>query len=556
MRILSCFVLCSILICGNFFCSDSPFDSATDLGQDLIDINFYGVVFEDSLKVAETSSFIDILDSIQSGYFPNPPYFHIGNWRNEKAIGYIEINTLLIDSAFAQHNKNNKKIVSLLLEFNTIAQSNAMVVDAKVDIGLCEKKVKKTQRTITEIVQLYIRNVPLDSNLLSIPIKTKFLDSTSEVIDTFSQRNVLSNILTRRDSLRITSIDTLIDTNNIVTYDTTFDTLMTLITSSIFQKTSLYYDSVTPPSLIINSNYIDTILSRDTLGLDPLILRDSVISDTIVISTQSFYDTITFDKIDVHTLLQDTIEQVSTIKKTQAFHQYYPSDTNIYLYLKAFSDSPLKSKISDSSLFSLSAPQLKEVIIDTILINDTTVPPETTIVFDTATFSNIALTYHDYFVNEINPVSSNKLLASGAAGRYVKFAVDLTSFWNNMEDSLTGGFKYKYVPKAELTVSIDSVFVNPLFGTATNLIYTFLPGSFTTIEPLGIDSVRSTGLISDSTTVTVQLDYFLQKMKPFKDVTNYGYLYLWPPKEEFAHVFLKECKNDSLPFKYVLMNTK
>ncbi len=100
MRIfLSSMLLFGLITMGNFYCSDSPFDDATNLGSSIIKDKdslltvFDGKILNDSVVVKSGHSFIDrtikdSTDKIISGQHQSTS-LAVGSWQNEKAFIYL-----------------------------------------------------------------------------------------------------------------------------------------------------------------------------------------------------------------------------------------------------------------------------------------------------------------------------------------------------------------------------------------------------------------------------------------------------------------------------------
>jgi hypothetical protein len=152
MRNIPCILLFFLLIYGSFYCSDLPFDSATNLGKDLLDniINFDGKVFKDSLTVTGSLSYVDTTGDIKSGII-GLPSLPAGKWENEMSIIYFGFNKSDTILPNARYKSNSDTLVSFIVNIGIDKEISTISDNSKIVFGTCEHKINSYSSDDTTI---------------------------------------------------------------------------------------------------------------------------------------------------------------------------------------------------------------------------------------------------------------------------------------------------------------------------------------------------------------------------------------------------------------------
>ncbi len=522
--LLICFILG--LNCSNLF------DSDTSIGGNILDINFNGKPFKDSVTISGASSYVDHADTLQSGYFPNNSILYLGKWRNEEGIAYIQLKVDSIYASLKRNAKGTRRTTSFLLNFESYATDKSIAHDAKLEIGICNKKTDTTARTITEQFPLFIKNVPADTSFYyNIPLKLKFFDTLlSTIKDTFTERRTTSHISRILDSFRITP----------ATGDTSL--ISSNKTYPIIPRV-LYYDSIAADSIVSKHLIRPSIRIIDsTSSIDTTFVTDSIFTKKyqVLSDTVRYGDTLFTIQKDSSI---DTIIQFARTYERKPLVSNLSNDTSLYMYIKSFSDSTV---FFLQNLTMSEIGETEDTIADSIYYT-----------YDTIASDLVTRAYYDCMINEVAPLPATTRLSAGASGRIMKYELDLEPFWSNMKDG-SGNFKYKNIAKGEIQVAIDSLFINPItIGGNTLINYCMSAQSYTSIDQVLAHDERIT-IPFDTTvdTLTLYVEKFLAAMKDDSFITNKGYLYLWAPQGEFVQAQWRAKVSDRLRFEYIFMNTK
>lgn len=534
-----------IFIAASFFCSNSPFDTETDLGTDVINgldslfTNFDGKKKQDTLTSTNNFSFTDRSDSLLSGLIKLNG-LAIGTWRNEKAIAYIEFDADSLDSLIArQDGILNALNLNLIPDNSTLFYTN----NTQIELGYCRKKQEHAYLDTNRLIPLALQIIDTSSTV-SFPLKS-FKTDTSFITDTSTIRN--------------TSFMVIANKFNFISNKTHIDTSYTAET--------IIYDSITPLlSLIIGSEIlIDSSSNQDTLG-DTVLIYDTVktVHDTSFFQIIPTIQHITIGQNTIDTIIYDTTRITLTTHKTkiqrvrispkmtfkthiidslrQVHYADRDSTRNLRFYLR------LKEE-SDSSLMISAPPYLNMQFIESEMT-----PTDTS--FDTV---HVVLLpqFFDYTVFEDSTsvlVPNSGPLSSGAAGRIAVIAFDLNNFWQQIKDD-TDRIKYKNIPRAELTLELESIGKHSLMGVPTTLYYTMLGTQSSSLEHL--DTVRSIMIDTLKTTESIKISlakdlrHILHNQNPLPER---GYLYLWLAKNQFAQIRWKISPHFS--FEYILLNSQ
>ncbi len=364
MRLYFCLLCYVLIIFGNFFCSNSPFDSTTDLGsnifndQDSLLTIFDGEICEAVLTidpVDSTISFIDTTGEKQSGINALTP-LAIGTWDNLSSIAYFKFDAESLNTLI----NNGNEFHSLSFDFKQ--DSTESNTNASVEIGFCKNKSnneKITRDSLWEIAHHQLANASngthstvinegyIVSSDTSTVWKTTSYKSIQSFIRTIETKKVLDSIFDcnktidslyplGKDTVVIKYNDTAIISIQMIispsdtTYDTitTYDTLSydlgyivyrdTTINDSTYAKEAFVYDSITSLASLVKDG--QNILYSFTLPPDSLF--DTILTiDTIINISDTLYDTLV--KTIVHlrdsvvTTLDTTVDYTINTKVTQ-----------------------------------------------------------------------------------------------------------------------------------------------------------------------------------------------------------------------------------------------
>ncbi len=375
------------MILGNFFCSNSPFDSTTSLGSDILKDQdslltvFDGEICETSLFLdpADSSvSFLDMTGEKQSGINSLTPHA-IGTWDNLSSIAYFKFNAESFDSLLNDTNEFH----SLSFDFSTDTNTSS-----SVEIGFCNDKSnneKINRDSLWEIVHLQFDNAAggnyskvinegyIDSSDTSIIWKATSYKHTHGYIQTIETKvtpdyikdcNIAITVLhpLGKDTVvKSVNLDTIITFDSTVSiFDTTYDTTSynlgyviykdTTIQMFMRPKESIVYDSIIPVVSLVKDGqnvFYSFSLQPDTLFdslIDTLVkainFKDSLVTtlDTTANHTinkkviQIIQNGVTIEKIlsdtvySLITITQDTILQISTISPQITYTNHFSDE--------------------------------------------------------------------------------------------------------------------------------------------------------------------------------------------------------------------------------------
>lgn len=584
MRIHSYLLLSLIILTSTFFCSNLPFDSDTSLGSDILNdkdslLTVFDAKFcEDTLTLAADSSyssFVDISGSIKSGLHKNLT-IALGKWQNEHAFAYFEFDTASIKEWVNTVNSNNNyEFLSFSFIFTNHYSKSDQAGNITIELGYYDtlKKDDTLMLDTTRLKEIAHYTYKADEpNNHKIDLNAGYIFNTIPVISKTSQKNINgylhiielgpvpvdTTVLITVDSIYPFVKDTVVvgitvnDTTNdttytlgIITFD--FDTMQNTVT---YPKDTSIYDSITPVTSLVKENQLISYFSSDSMTIGDTITYywDTVLTvpettvvydiNTIIIHQIVGQDTVNVIHYDtfhiVTAIFQDTIFQASIKSpKTSLIFQTDSTtkwDSSICLYARLDSIESKSMQFFDNVSLKLQYIKLSK--------NDTI----------TKTFEP---SYYDVSVFESDPPSLDTVpLSSCGSGRYALLELDLKPIWNSMKDS-SGKIVYRNIPKANLTISLDTVILHNSAGDIISINYALFGNSKDSIE--SIDKSKTLGSITNTTkSVNLSVNNFLidilYESNPLPDK---GYLYLWLPPLQFAHIRWK-IPDEGFPIDYIV----
>ncbi len=644
MRLYFCLLCYLLIILGNFFCSNSPFDSTTDLGSNIIKDQdslltiFDGEICEAVLTIDpidSSVSFVDMIGENQSGINALTP-LALGSWDNLSSIAFFKFDA----DSFNSFLNDGNEFHSLTFDFSTdTVQSNT---NSNVEIGFCNNKPdseKINSDSLWEIAHYslnantngshstIINGGHIDSSDTVIS-KTTSCKNTNGYIKTIEMKMVLDSIfdlnktvsdlsslgkdmivIDYNDTAKIT-IQTIISPSD-TTYDTTisYDTISYDLGYIVYKDTTIYdststeevivYDSIAPISSLIQEGQEalysfsppDTIIVSDndsiTIHLDSVVTTpDTTVNHTIntkvtkIIQNGVIKEIIQYDTVySLTTITQDTVIQKSTTLSQKTLKKKFFSDSLQWdIEIDTVKDSNGNILKNSNGMDSIVITITKNICFYTQLDsagdnslqfikdvhltytslerNDT----DNTIIEDT--IKKVLYPSHfDYsvFESNSNPHEFTNF-TSGAAGRYVRMALDMKPLRDKILDS-TGNIVYKNIPKAVLTIFPDSLFSHNSVGTSVNTQYTLSTKKMTDIDNVLYDSVSIPYLLSSSISTTtdslnIQLHTFLiDILHSEKTIPETCYLYLGLFRSNFAHLKWK-TPDTGFPIKFIISNSQ
>ena len=583
MRIHSYLLLFLIILTSTFFCSNLPFDSDTSLGSDILNdkdplLTVFDAKFcEDTLTLATDSSyssFVDMSGSIKSGLHKNLT-IALGKWQNEHAFAYFEFDTSSIKKWVDTVNTNNNyEFLSFSFNFTNHLSKSDQAGDITIELGYYDT-VKKDDTLMLDTTRLreiahytYKADEP---NNHKIDLNAGYIFNTIPVISKTSQKNINgylhiieqgpvpvdTTILDTIDAIQsfvkdTVIIATIVDSTNDTTYTIgfitfTFDTMQNTVT---YPKDTSIYDSITPVTSLVKENQLISYFSSDSMTIGDTITHywDTVLTvpeTTVVydINTTIIHQIIGPDTVDViqydtfhilTTISQDTIFQASIKSpKTSLIFQTDSTtkwDSSICLYARLDSIESKSMQFFDNVSLKLQYIKLSK--------NDTI----------TKTFEP---SYYEVSVFESDPPSLDTVpLSSCGSGRYALLELDLKPIWNSMKDS-SGKIVYRNIPKANLTISLDTVILHKSAGDIISINYTLFGNSIDSIE--SIDKSKTIGSITTTTKhVGIPINNFLiDLLYESNQLPDTGYLYLWLSPLQFAHIRWK-IPDEGFPIDYIV----
>lgn len=565
-----------LLLFANFFCSDSRFDSYTNLGTNIINDNdslltvFDGKVCKDTLVISGASSFIDLSDSIISG-LNKLPSLAIGSWQNEHSYAFFKFNADSLLGWIDTINNNKYEFLSFTFNFINQPAKSDLTENVCIEIGYCNKKTDSTMLDTTKLKDIshYTFN-PSDSSKHSIIIKPKYIMVSDTLLDTSSIRYTSGYIHTIE--IGLIPVDTLLDTiksmHPLGKHTVVIDTLIidipykdtsyiigvinfimgTIQNTTIYPRDTIIYDSLTTIASLIKNGQAIQCSTTNTVSIeDTTTMWDSVITTTDtttvydinttiihIVSGQDTVDIYQYDTVNILTnIVQDTIIQISEISPriSLILHASDPNQwdfettndlitvkKNICLYARL--DSIYTPSLMFFTNVNLTLQYLKTNENDTItkVLNPS---------------------YSDFSVFETNSSALDTILrSSGAAGRYTCMEIDLQPILNKIIDS-SGIVIFKNIPKAELTIYPDSVVLHKSSSDAVYARYSLSDTYYKNIED--IRTYRLSPLISETTdSINIHVDIFLiDILYASGSLPPKVYLYLWMSPIYFAHIHWK-----------------
>lgn len=565
MRIHNSLLILLIILSGTFFCSDSPFDSDTPLGSDILNDKdplltiFDAIFYEDTLDSITGSSFIDIdgSDSLISGLHKRDDlkylydvdnktyyYMYLGSWQNEHAFSYLQFDGSQIEEWLETINSDtNYLLLSFSFNFTNLSFLSDPTENAIIELGYYDtaKKPEIEKMDVTKLKEIahcsYIASIKAGHE---ISLNTEYIDTTLPVLNITSQRNTNGYVHTIEqgyDSLHI------------------FDTLQDTI---LYIKNMIVYDSITPVSQLIKEGQLISQSSSDSITIgDTTLYWDTVITvpettvvhdiNTILIHIIEGLDTIDVIQYDtVHILTnisQDTIIQksIKSPKESLILKASNPEwwditdeDTikNICMYVR------LDSIQSNSMQFIENVHlELKYLKVDK---NDTIT-------------KTLKPSYYDVSVFESDPLSLDTIIqSSSASGRYALLELDLKAIWDSMRDS-TGQIRYRNFPRADLTLYPDTVILHKSAMASTAIRYALLDKKVNSIEEIkNYNVLTSISTSTENAGITIN-NFLIDMLYTSTPLPDKGYLYIRMYPFHYAHIKWK-IPDEGFPISYIISN--
>jgi hypothetical protein len=501
---------------------------------------FDGKIVKNSLSVTKISSFIDKTESDRSGLIISDD-FALGKWNGEMSIMYMEFIADSLDSISSKNNGTDTALHSFTLNFKINAEKSTSYDSRYLEIGYCEKK------SSNEYIDTS-RFVPISRVLLSdttveyaVPISKKFLFDTTTVLDTaasldeyildtaftYSYKNhiIINTTSSHKNGSFISdSVSTVasIVKNDSLLYDTTIqfvnqDTTVIIDTVKTVKQTVSYrFDKILQHN-IVNQDTTDTIF-YDTTQYTKSIVRKTYVQHTRI-----------FPNMTINTHVSDPVQLGINDDNTTVRY--------ISFYARLHGES-------DTSLLFLSKPDLNLIYVDNK--NDTT--------SDTISYS-LRPSFYDYSVFELDTLLSDTVpVTSGAAGRFVVFEIDITSFWGSINGN-NGKISFKNIPKADLTVYPEFLKIHKSVSNNNTTPFKFCFLNYYTENIEDLPSYRiSTSIDNTTGNVVIPLENYFLNILNGPSQSPKGYLYIWINRYYYSQIKWK--KADKFPFEYVVLNSR
>ena len=562
MRIHISLLILLIILSGTFFCSNSPFDSDTSLGTDILNdkdplLTIFDAKFcEDTLDSTTGSSFIDEADSLISGLHKRDNlkylydvdkktyyYMYFGSWQNEHAYSYLQFDGSKIEEWLETiKSDTNYLLLSFSFNFTNLSFMSDPTENAIIELGYYDtaKKSETEKMDITKLKEIahysYTASIKTGHE---ISLNTEYIDTTLPVLNITSQRNTQGYVHT---------VEVGYDTLNI------FDTLQDTIS---YIKDMIVYDSITPVSQLVKDGQLISQSSSDSISIgDTTVYWDTVITipettvtyaiNTILVHIIEGLDTtdvIQYDTVNILTAIsQDTIIQRSTKSPKESlilkasnpeWWDITEKDTvkNICMYVRL--DSVQSNSMQFIDNVHLSLKYLKVNKNDTIT-------------------KTLRPSYYDVSVFESDPLSLDTIIhSSSASGRFALLELDLKPIWDSMRDS-TGQIRYRNFPRANLTLKTDTVILHKSAMASTSIRYALIDKKVNSIEEIDdYNLLTSISTTTENPGITIN-NFLIDMLYTSTPLPDKGYLYIGMYPFHCAQIRWK-IPDEGFPISYIIL---
>ncbi len=513
-----CALLSALVIGTNFFCSNLPFDSYTNLGSDVLNDQdslltvFDGKIYKGFLDVTSAEHFLDTTDSMRSGLNRVTP-IPIGAWRNERSFAYFKFNAKALKDSLALITRNrNNTFLSFSVTFTNDADKSDPADNACLEFGyyfdstMPDSIITKSDTALIDTSKFkeighftYNGNVsatytiPLNKNYF---VKDTMVSDTSTILYRYEKIDTVewgmvpeSTIVDTINSLISFQKDTVVF-NLIIKSDTVIvnngpDTNITFDTSYVIGFVNFFYKNINPPE------QLGDIVKKETIVYDTIASATSLLKENQTLLYSATVESLHINGDDTITFLWDTLitlPETTTVYEinTKTIHVINGTDTTeitqydtVHILTTIIQDSIFQAAtVSKKNSFIYNATNaLWDSLGDTTLSLyarlDSVQSNSLQFLKDfhlkltyiknsnnaTDTISAVFPPYYsDFTVMEVDSAGfGNALLSSGGSGRYTRLALDMSALRDSALGDDDSAIIYHNVPRAVVTLYLDSI---------------------------------------------------------------------------------------------------